>query len=73
MLLWFTLRKIRKQRRVLSMNTSICMHGCIFLSGRGCITDVAKVSTLELLTTALSDPVHLQAPVIAGNIKTCAL
>lgn len=50
----------------------VCM-GVFFLSGRGCITDVAKVSTLELLTTALSDPVHLQTPVIAGNIKTCAL
>lgn len=44
----------------LYMSTSLCMHGCILLSGR----DVAKVSTLELLTTAPSDPVHSHAPVI---------
>ena len=28
----------------------ICMHECIFLSGRGCIADVVKVSSRWLLT-----------------------
>lgn len=49
---WLTLRNDRMQHSALYRNTSICIHGCIFLSGRGCITDASKVSALELLTTA---------------------
>jgi len=54
MLMQFILTRYRMQCCALRMNTYIyiyiCMHECIFLSGRGCIADVVRLSSLELLT-----------------------